>query len=126
VEGDAFHGLFGALDLFPLDPVWVGVDGAFGVRGSAPFAGGTVVVQAFPQSVVAAVARAEGVIDPGNEALGGASDGVLDGTASVGARVRPHDALLLQLELKALFESGEVSPGGALLVTLHRPEPGEG
>jgi hypothetical protein len=123
VENDAFHGLFGSLDVYPLDPIWVGLDGAVGIHGSAPFAGGALVVQVFPENIVAGVARAEGIVDPGDEALGGAIDGVLDGTASLGTRVRPHESLLLQLELKALFEGGEVSPGGAFLVTWHRPEP---
>jgi hypothetical protein len=121
--GDAMHGLFAGVALYPLDPVWIALDGGLGIRGSHPFAGGALIVEAFPESRIAGVARAEGVMDPDDAALGGAGDGVLDGTLGAGARVRPVPAVLLQLELKALFESGEVRPGGAVLVTLHRPEP---
>ncbi len=122
-DGDAMQGLFGGVELYPLDPVWIAIDGGAGFRGSAPFAGGALIVDVLPEAIVSGVARAEGVVDPGDEALGGAIDGVLDGTLSAGGRLRPVGALLVQVELKALFESGEVTPGGAVVVTLHRPEP---
>jgi hypothetical protein len=120
---DAFGGLFGCLELYPLDPVWFTFDGSVGLSGDAPFAGGAFLVQVFPDAFASGVVRVEGVIDPDDAALGGAFDGVLDGTASVGTRVRPVPALLFQLELKALVQGGEISPGVAALATLHRPEP---
>jgi hypothetical protein len=120
---DAFGGLFGCLELYHLDPVWFTIDGSVGVSGDAPFAGGSFLVNVLPEAIVSGVARFEGVIDPGDEALGGAFDGVLDGTASLGTRIQPLPELLFQLEVKALVDSGEVSPGVAALVTLYRPEP---
>lgn len=121
---ESYYGAFAAVEYYPLDQLWVSLDGGLGLSAGEPFAGAQLVVNVMPEAVVAPVARVEGVYDPGGVALGGADAGVAKGTFSLGARLQALASLSVMAEGKlTLWGSGLVDPGVFIRVTGFRPEP---
>jgi hypothetical protein len=106
-----------AFEVYPADALWIDLDTVTGLRDGSFFTSEQLIVNIVPEAVVAPFVRAELAIDP---------DGVLgapDATAGAGVRSDALDWLRIAAEGKALFYDGATDWGGALVLSVHRPEP---
>lgn len=117
------HALVTTFEFYPHDLVSLTLDTSAGVSGGRGFAGGQIVLNVAPEFLVTPVARGEFVVDPGDAALGGAAEGVPDGTASLGLRAAPLPQVQLMLEGKATFADGQASPGVWAGLQIFAPDP---
>jgi hypothetical protein len=120
---DRFYAAVYSFELYPAEALSIILDGSAGVSAGAPYAGGQVILDIFPEATFTPVVRAEALLDRNDAALGGWAAGVPDGTASVGLRVAPLDFLTVLAEAKATFTGEGTVPGAFLGVEVFRPEP---
>lgn len=120
---EGYYGAWVGFEVYPLDQLWLTLDGGAGLSGGAPFAGGQLVVNLFPEAVVAPVLRAEAVFDPDDAALGFAESRIANRTLSVGARLQSLSWLRIMAEAKLNVYHGDMEPGIYLMAAAFRPEP---
>lgn len=107
-----------AFELYPADPLWLGLEAYPGVKGSSLYASTQVVANVLPEATVNPYVRAEVLIDPDRVT------GAPGHTVGLGARTDLPEWLRVIAEAKAILPpGGPASVGGALSVAVHRPEP---
>lgn len=124
-----------ALELYPLEELWIAVDGATGIIGGEDEAGnstnnfflsGGLTANVLPEEIVYPMFRFQGLIDPDDGAWGGGFPKI---SVGAGLSSSPVDGFKISVEGK-VSSYGELSPYGVDIVpgfytsiTLIRPEP---
>lgn len=110
-------------EVYPLDALTVAVDGAVGIYGGAPYAGGQLVLNALPEAIVTPVVRGEIVLDPDDAALDLPGAGLARRAVSLGAKLQSHDWMTVMAEGRLSWYADGLSPGIFVMFAAFRPEP---
>ncbi len=117
LQGTDYYSAFGCFEYYPLDQLYLSLDGGGGVIGGGAFAGGQLQVVIIPEFVVSPTVRGEYLLDPGDVT------GLPTSTAGAGLKISPLEFISIGLEGKATFDTGAPQLSAIALLSVFRPEP---